>query len=253
MGERRVLDREVPSCDYREIRHGHGRVKILIVITCTKLTQNLKNYSIECELTKIEINSLYFNKIKCYFNWSYIKFCVIFVFHGMLVLFLYYFIAIIRYIYFHSTSEPYHDIRFNLMAVVPDKRSLYEHKLATLKTNRQIVLETLQQVMVWPRQTQPGMPPPSIYCSVLESFITTIWSFSYLKKNTVEWMCRYLCNVHSFLFLTLQRLIGQFVRHLGWIIFGNKKLPQDWTWLLLLICKLIWIPKILFSNWKKSL
>nr|XP_022302279.1 ubiquitin carboxyl-terminal hydrolase BAP1-like isoform X2 [Crassostrea virginica] len=43
-------------------------------------------------------------------------------------------------------GEPYHDIRFNLMAVVPDKRSLYEHKLATLKTNRQIVLETLQQV-----------------------------------------------------------------------------------------------------------
>lgn len=42
--------------------------------------------------------------------------------------------------------EPYHDIRYNLMAVVPDKRSLYEHKLATLKTNRQIVLETLQQV-----------------------------------------------------------------------------------------------------------
>lgn len=43
-------------------------------------------------------------------------------------------------------GEPYHDIRYNLMAVVPDKRSLYEHKLATLKTNRQIVLETLQQV-----------------------------------------------------------------------------------------------------------
>lgn len=63
-------------------------------------------------------------------------------------LFLYYFIAIKCYIYFLSTSEPYHDIRFNLMAVVPDKRSLYEHKLATLKTNRQIVLETLQQVMV---------------------------------------------------------------------------------------------------------
>jgi hypothetical protein len=35
------------------------------------------------------------------------------------------------------------------MAVVPDKCQLYEHKLATLKTNRQIVLETLQQVEVY--------------------------------------------------------------------------------------------------------
>ena len=32
------------------------------------------------------------------------------------------------------------------MAVVPDKRQLLEHKLATLKTNRNIVLEALQQV-----------------------------------------------------------------------------------------------------------
>jgi len=41
---------------------------------------------------------------------------------------------------------PYHDIRFNLMAVVPDRRQQYEQKLKTLKTNRQIVLEALQQV-----------------------------------------------------------------------------------------------------------
>ena len=34
------------------------------------------------------------------------------------------------------------------MAVVPDKRQLYEHKLSTLKTNRQIVLEALQQVII---------------------------------------------------------------------------------------------------------
>ena len=34
------------------------------------------------------------------------------------------------------------------MAVVPDKRQLYEHKLSTLKTNRQIVLEALQQVLL---------------------------------------------------------------------------------------------------------
>ena len=36
------------------------------------------------------------------------------------------------------------------MAVVPDKRQLYEHKLSTLKTNRQIVLEALQQVIINP-------------------------------------------------------------------------------------------------------
>lgn len=51
-------------------------------------------------------------------------------------------------------GEPYHDIRYNLMAVVPDKRSLYEHKLATLKTNRQIVLETLQQMV---KVTNPNL------------------------------------------------------------------------------------------------
>lgn len=39
------------------------------------------------------------------------------------------------------------DIRFNLMAVVPDKRIAYEQKLRTLKTNRQIVLEALQQLV----------------------------------------------------------------------------------------------------------
>ena len=50
--------------------------------------------------------------------------------------------------FYNYYSEPYHDIRFNLMAVVPDKRQLYEHKLSTLKTNRQIVLEALQQVLL---------------------------------------------------------------------------------------------------------
>ncbi|XP_033730696.1 ubiquitin carboxyl-terminal hydrolase BAP1-like [Pecten maximus] len=51
-------------------------------------------------------------------------------------------------------GEPYHDMRFNLMAVVPDKRQLYEQKLTTLKTNRQIVLETLQQMV---KVTTPGL------------------------------------------------------------------------------------------------
>ncbi|KAL5013369.1 hypothetical protein ScPMuIL_007639 [Solemya velum] len=51
-------------------------------------------------------------------------------------------------------GSPYHDVRFNLMAVVPDKRQLYEHKLMTLKTNRQIVLEALQQMV---KVTTPGL------------------------------------------------------------------------------------------------
>lgn len=45
-----------------------------------------------------------------------------------------------------SHREPYHDIRFNLMAVVPDRRMKYESKLHILKVNRQTVLEALQQV-----------------------------------------------------------------------------------------------------------
>lgn len=46
-----------------------------------------------------------------------------------------------------TNGEPPQDIRFNLMAVVPDKRLAISHKLTMLKTNRQIVLEALQQLM----------------------------------------------------------------------------------------------------------
>lgn len=46
-----------------------------------------------------------------------------------------------------STGEQLQDIRFNLMAVVPDRRLAISHKLTMLKTNRQIVLEALQQLM----------------------------------------------------------------------------------------------------------
>ncbi|XP_050951054.1 ubiquitin carboxyl-terminal hydrolase BAP1 isoform X1 [Labeo rohita] len=45
-----------------------------------------------------------------------------------------------------TAGEPYHDIRFNLMAVVPDRRIKYESRLEILKRNRQIILEGLQQV-----------------------------------------------------------------------------------------------------------
>ncbi|KAB7499782.1 Ubiquitin carboxyl-terminal hydrolase calypso [Armadillidium nasatum] len=40
-------------------------------------------------------------------------------------------------------GEPYHDIRFNLMAVVPDKITANRQKLYSLKRNRNIVLEAL--------------------------------------------------------------------------------------------------------------
>uniref|UniRef100_A0AAY4A4U6 ubiquitinyl hydrolase 1 n=1 Tax=Denticeps clupeoides TaxID=299321 RepID=A0AAY4A4U6_9TELE len=53
-----------------------------------------------------------------------------------------------------TAGEPYHDIRFNLMAVVPDRRVKYESKLDVLKRNRQTVLEGLQQLI---RITQPEL------------------------------------------------------------------------------------------------
>ncbi|XP_053551953.1 ubiquitin carboxyl-terminal hydrolase BAP1 isoform X2 [Bombina bombina] len=56
-----------------------------------------------------------------------------------------------------TAGEPYHDIRFNLMAVVPDRRLKYESKLNILKMNRQTVLEALQQLI---RVTQPELIQP---------------------------------------------------------------------------------------------
>lgn len=56
-----------------------------------------------------------------------------------------------------TAGEPYHDIRFNLMAVVPDRRLKYESRLNILKMNRQTVLEALQQLI---RVTQPELIQP---------------------------------------------------------------------------------------------
>ena len=42
--------------------------------------------------------------------------------------------------------EPYHDIRYALMAVVPDRRMQYEQKLKMLRTNRLTIVEALRQV-----------------------------------------------------------------------------------------------------------
>lgn len=44
-------------------------------------------------------------------------------------------------------GEPYHDIRFALMAVVPDRRQVMQKRLRTLKTNRSVVVEALKQLV----------------------------------------------------------------------------------------------------------
>lgn len=46
-----------------------------------------------------------------------------------------------------ATNEANSDIHYNLMAVVPDKRLAITHKLTMLRTNRQIVLDALQQLV----------------------------------------------------------------------------------------------------------
>lgn len=99
--------------------------------------------------------------------------------------------------------EPYHDIRYNLMAVVPDKRSLYEHKLATLKTNRQIVLETLQQVQAYHSRTQLGMMLLLHYCSYsIESFMHFFLSFHHQVNVGVIYF------LHLIQFLKILRFVG---------------------------------------------
>jgi len=45
-----------------------------------------------------------------------------------------------------NCREPYHDIRYALMAVVPDRRLQYEQKLKMLRTNRATIMEALRQV-----------------------------------------------------------------------------------------------------------
>lgn len=45
------------------------------------------------------------------------------------------------------TADEYNEIRFNLMAVVPDRRLAIQHKLKMLRTNKQIVLDALQHLL----------------------------------------------------------------------------------------------------------
>jgi ubiquitin carboxyl-terminal hydrolase BAP1 len=54
-------------------------------------------------------------------------------------------------------GEPYHDIRYALMAVVPDKRLQYEQKLKMLKTNRRTIVEALRQAQT----SKDGSPCPT--------------------------------------------------------------------------------------------
>jgi len=49
----------------------------------------------------------------------------------------------------NDCSEPYHDIRYALMAVVPDRRLQYEKKLKMLRTNRATIVEALRQVCLY--------------------------------------------------------------------------------------------------------
>ena len=44
-------------------------------------------------------------------------------------------------------GEPYHDIRFALMAVVPDRRKELNKKLRMLRINRSITIEALTQLV----------------------------------------------------------------------------------------------------------
>ena len=44
-------------------------------------------------------------------------------------------------------GEPYHDIRFALMALVPDATTCLQRKLEMLKTNREIVIKALRQLL----------------------------------------------------------------------------------------------------------
>lgn len=44
-------------------------------------------------------------------------------------------------------GEPYHDIRFALMAVVPDRRTEINKKLKMLRINRSITIEALTQLV----------------------------------------------------------------------------------------------------------
>lgn len=80
-----------------------------------------------------------------------------------------------------TAGEPYHDIRFNLMAVVPDRRVKYESKLEILKRNRQTVLEGLQKMI---RLTQPELVHDKKDSSSPDDSTTVIKKETDVEPNT---------------------------------------------------------------------
>lgn len=56
---------------------------------------------------------------------------------------------------FSESQSSNHDIRYNLMAVVPNRRSVLLKKLKTLKTSRHLVLEALEKIMRPTRLPEP--------------------------------------------------------------------------------------------------
>lgn len=85
-----------------------------------------------------------------------------------------------------TSGEPYHDIRFNLMAVVPDRRQLLERKLQVLKTNRQIVMEALQQLV---KTSHPDIKQPSVKTGKGTSHFTLDSAASIAKISDVVKSC----------------------------------------------------------------
>ncbi len=59
-----------------------------------------------------------------------------------------------------ATNEANSDIHYNLMAVVPDKRLAITHKLNMLRTNKQIVLDALQQLVQQTSSLTPNSAEP---------------------------------------------------------------------------------------------
>ena len=63
-------------------------------------------------------------------------------------------------------GEPYHDIRFALMAVVPDRRQVMQRRLRTLKTNRSVVVEALMQLVEQDKAQGGGQVSPQTFLKI---------------------------------------------------------------------------------------
>lgn len=95
-------------------------------------------------------------------------------------------------------SEPYHDIRFNLMAVVPDRRMKYESKLEILKRNRQTVLEGLQKVRNWVWLQAITIPKVQLTESILafKFYLLSKWKILKEMHGAKMFKCNFTALVH---------------------------------------------------------